>query len=242
MAAGEAPEVPSEGETLRAVEARQEALPRSFYARPATVVARDILGRLFVRSLPEATLVGRIVEAEAYQEDDPASHSFRGLTPRTRVMFGPPGHLYVYFTYGMHYCMNVVTGKDGDGSAVLLRAAEPLEGIEVMRQHRGVPVDRLLCSGPARLTQAFRIGREQNGVDLVTSGELFLAPGKRLSPSKLGNGPRIGIRSATERPWRFYELGNRHVSRGPRTSGGDARPIEPVKQKVRAKEKETERT
>ncbi|HEX2089808.1 MAG TPA: DNA-3-methyladenine glycosylase [Actinomycetota bacterium] len=194
-------------------------LPRSFYSRPATVVARDLLGRLLVRLLPEGTLVGRIVEAEAYQEDDPASHSFRGLTPRTEVMFGPPGHLYVYFTYGMHFCMNVVAGRNGEGSAVLLRAVEPLEGIELMRKHRAIGDDRLLCSGPGRLTQAFRIGRGQNGIDLVSGEEMFVAAGLPVVRSLVGEGPRVGIRSAMDRPWRLFEKGNPFVSRA-RVAGG----------------------
>ena len=212
MAIVEAQEVPSEREALTAPKLLRP-LPRSFYTRPATVVARDLLGRLLVRPLPEGTLVGRIVEAEAYQEDDPASHSFRGLTPRTEVMFGPPGHLYVYFTYGMHFCMNVVTGRNGEGSAVLLRAVEPVEGIELMRRHRAARDDRLLCSGPGRLTQAFRIGRAQNGIDLVSGDEMFIATGKPVLRSLVGEGPRIGIRSAMDRPWRLYEVGNPHVSR-----------------------------
>ncbi len=166
-----------------------------------------------VRPLHEGILVGRIVEAEAYQEDDPASHSFRGLTRRTEVMFGPPGHLYVYFTYGMHFCMNVVTGRSGEGSAVLLRAVEPIQGVELMREHRAVGDDRLLCSGPARLTQAFRIGRAQNGIDLVTGEDMFVAPGKPVFRSQIGESPRVGIRSATDRQWRLYEVGNPHVSR-----------------------------
>ena len=133
------------------------------------MVARDLLGRLLVRRLPEITLVARVVECEAYQEDDPASHSFRGVTTRTEVMFGPAGRLYVYFTYGMHFCMNVVTGDEGEGSAVLLRAAEPLEGLDWMRRCRRVVDPRLLCSGPGRLTQAFGIGREDNGMDLLSA-------------------------------------------------------------------------
>src|SRR6266511_3967496 len=124
-------------------------LPRSFYRRPSPEVAPDLLGRLLVRPVGDALLIARIVEAEAYQEDDPASHSFRGMTARTEVMFGPAGRLYVYFTYGMHFCMNVVTGREGEGSAVLLRAVEPLAGLEWMCHRRGVADPRLICSGPA---------------------------------------------------------------------------------------------
>ncbi|HEX2267556.1 MAG TPA: DNA-3-methyladenine glycosylase [Actinomycetota bacterium] len=217
MATVEAQEVPSKGEALTPRKLLRP-MPRSFYARPATVVARDLLGRLLVRPLPDGTLVGRIVEAGAYQEDDPASHSFRGLTPRTEVMFGPPGHLYVYFTYGMHFCMNVVTGRDGEGSAVLLRAVEPVEGIELMRKHRAVRDDRLLCSGPGRLTQAFLIGRAQNGIDLVKGEEMFVSAGEPMLRSQVGQGPRIGIRAATDRPWRLFENGSPFVSRA-RSSG-----------------------
>src|SRR5207245_6911408 len=113
-------------------------LPRSFYARPSLVVARDLIGRLLVRRLPTVTLIGRIVECEAYQEDDPASHSFRGMTNRTEVMFGPAGRLYVYFSYGMHFCMNVVPGDEGEGSAVLLRAGGPRAGPGWLRRCRRV--------------------------------------------------------------------------------------------------------
>ena len=193
------------------------------------VVAPDLLGRLLVRRLPEATLVGRIVECEAYQEEDPASHSFRGRTLRTDVMFGPPGHLYVYFTYGMHFCMNVVTGRDGEGSAVLLRAAEPVEGLDSMRQRRGAHDARLLCSGPGRLTQAYGIGRANNGMDLVSGRDLFIAGDAALSDDAVAAGPRIGIRSATERPWRFYEFESPYLSRLarvrpiPRGGGGSVR-------------------
>src|SRR5205823_1020186 len=150
---------------------------------PSPEVAHDLLGRLLVRAGSGGPLVGRIVECEAYQEDDPASHSFRGRTQRTEVMFGPPGHLYVYFTYGMHFCMNVVTGRDGEGSAVLLRAVEPMHGLDVMRARRGVDDPHRLCAGPARLAEAFAVARAENGQDLVEGSDLFVAPGQAI-PAK----------------------------------------------------------
>lgn len=190
-----------------------EPLPRAFYRRPAPLVASDLIGRLVVRPLPGVMVVGRIVEAEAYQEDDPASHSYRGVTARTAVMFGPPGHLYVYFSYGNHWCMNVVTGRDGEGSAVLLRAAEPLEGIEWMRAARGLHAVRDLCSGPGKLTQAFGITKAQNGLDLVAGQDLYVASGTRVPDEGIGVGPRVGISVATEKPWRFFVKDNPYVSR-----------------------------
>jgi DNA-3-methyladenine glycosylase len=178
-------------------------------------VAVDLLGRLLVRPAGdgEPELAGRVVECEAYQEGDPASHSYRGRTARTEVMFGPPGHLYVYFSYGMHYCCNVVTGCDGEGSAVLLRAVEPVEGIDEMRRRRGVQDVRLLCSGPGRLTQAFGLGRSHNGVDLVAGEDLFLAAGEPVEGSAVEAGPRVGVSVATEVPWRFSERGSAFVTR-----------------------------
>jgi DNA-3-methyladenine glycosylase len=208
VAAGKAPHLSQEGPRLI------EPLPRSFYARRSVEVARDLLGCTLVRDLPEGRVSGRIVECEAYEEGDPASHSFRGLTDRTAVMFGPPGHLYVYFSYGMHFCMNVVTGRDGEGSAVLLRAVEPLEGIELMRQRRGVVAPRVLCAGPGRLTQAYGVTRANNGTDLVSGGNLFVAEGARVAEEQAGVGPRIGITVATETPWRFYVVGSAYLSRG----------------------------
>jgi DNA-3-methyladenine glycosylase len=168
-------------------------------------VAPDLLGRSLVRRLDDGTrLVARIVETEAYEPEDPASHSFRGLTPRNAVMFGEPGHLYVYFTYGMHYCMNVVTGRNKDeGSAVLLRAAEPLVGIETMRVVRGKESVRELCAGPARLCQAFGVDRALDGVDLVTGRDLWIAEGTPVPAARIATGPRIGIRVGLEDPWRF---------------------------------------
>jgi DNA-3-methyladenine glycosylase len=199
-------------------------LDRSFFARPSAEVARDLLGRLLVRELSDGQrLVARIVETEAYQEDDPASHSFRGLTERTRVMFGPPGHLYVYFIYGMHFCMNVVTGRDGEGSAVLLRAAEPLEGLREMIRRRRVESGRLLCSGPGRLCEALGIGRSQNGTDLVGGRELRVVAGQPIADEEATSTPRVGVIAAHDKPWRFLVKGNPHVSRGPSLLRGSPR-------------------
>ena len=194
-------------------------LARAFYRRPSLEVAPDLLGRHLVRRLPDGrVLTVRIVETEAYREDDPASHSFRGRTPRTVVMFGPPGRLYVYFTYGMHFCMNVVTGPDGEGSAVLLRAAEPLSGIDEMARRRGLEAPGLLCSGPARLCQAVGVDRSLNGTDLVRGGDVWLVEGTPVPPSLVGRGPRVGIRVGVERRWRFFVLDDPYVSR-PRPLG-----------------------
>jgi DNA-3-methyladenine glycosylase len=188
-------------------------LPRSFYGRPSTEVAPDLLGRLLVRDLPGGgRLVARIVETEAYQEDDPASHSYRGRTSRTEVMFGRPGCLYVYFTYGMHHCMNVVTGRSGEGSAVLLRSAEPLEGLAEMARRRGTGDRRLLCSGPARLARAFGVTRLENGFDLVRGSNLFLLAGNPVASSRVERSPRVGISAGRERPWRFLVRGDPFVS------------------------------
>jgi DNA-3-methyladenine glycosylase len=174
-------------------------------------------------------LVARIVETEAYQEDDPASHSYRGQTARTEVMFGPPGHLYVYFSYGSHWCMNVVTGRTGEGSAVLLRAAEPLVGLEWMRAARGVEPIRDLCSGPGKLTQALGVTNMQNDLDLVSGVGLYLAAGQPVAAAGIGVGSRVGISVATEQPWRFYERGSPFVSR---VASSRRRPTARTKGKV----------
>ena len=177
-------------------------LPRVFFERPVVTVARDLLGRLLVHESPEGVTVGRIVETEAYRgADDPASHAYR-LTPRSRIMAGPPGIAYVYFTYGNHFCANVVADRKGTASAVLLRALEPVAGIDLMAARRGTSSPRLLASGPGRLTRAMGIDRRHNGWDL-TRPPLFIAdarPGRR----RIAAGPRIGIRRATNRPWRFF--------------------------------------
>ncbi|HJS27617.1 MAG TPA: DNA-3-methyladenine glycosylase [Actinomycetota bacterium] len=191
-------------------------LPRAFFGRPSTEVAPDLVGRILVRIFPDGMrLAARLVEVEAYEQGDPASHSFKGRpTPRTEVMFGPPGRLYVYFTYGQHFCSNVVTRESGVGSAVLLRAAEPLEGHELMSANRGTDVARLLCSGPARLTQAFNLGRRENGTDLVKDRALYLASGDPVARRAIARSTRVGVNVGVERRWRFFERGSPFVSPG----------------------------
>jgi DNA-3-methyladenine glycosylase len=187
-------------------------LPRSFYARPATEVAPDLLGHVLVRRLPDGTrLAARLVEVEAYEPDDPGSHAFRGMTARNEVMFGPPGHLYVYFTYGMHFCMNAVTRRAGEGSAVLLRAGEPLDGLDEMRAHRGRHRDLELCAGPGRFSQALAIARPENGVDLVAGDVAWVERGS--GAGEVGVGIRVGVHD-TSRSWRFWVEGSPYVSRG----------------------------
>jgi DNA-3-methyladenine glycosylase len=211
-------------------------LPRSFFARPATVVAPELLGRVVVRIMPDGTrLAARLVEVEAYEQGDPASHSYRGRpTPRTAVMFGPPGRLYVYFTYGRHFCSNVVTGLDGHGSAVLLRAAEPLEGLDIMASHRGMDGPGLLCSGPARFTQALAITRADDGTDLVRDDSLFLLSGAPLHGRAIARSTRVGVSVGIEPRWRYFERGSAFVSRRLRVHDDrDRRALFPLRPRTR---------
>ncbi len=185
-------------------------LPRTFFARGTLVVARDLLGCYLIHDQPQGRTVGRIVEVEAYRGPlDPASHAYR-RTPRSDVMWGPPGTAYVYFSYGNHACMNIVTEREGRPGAVLLRALEPVEGLPLMRRRRGTGDVRLLASGPGRLTRAMGITLAQNRADLVR-GPLFVTRGPR--PRTIAATARIGISVATEVPWRFVEQGSRFLSR-----------------------------
>ena len=190
-------------------------LPREFYAGPPDEAARRLLGCTLVRRSDTGVTAGRITETEAYSQDDPASHSFRGRSARTAVMFGPPGFAYVYFTYGMHYCFNAVVGEEGRGEAVLIRAVEPLVGLDEMRARRGQPdaPAALLCAGPARLCSAFGIGPELNREDLCTGETLWLCSGDIPDPARIVASPRIGITRAMDLLWRFTIRGDAFTSR-----------------------------
>ena len=188
-------------------------LPRSFYTRDTLTVARELLAKHLVRRVGESELVGRIVEVEAYGgADDPASHAYRGMTPRNQVMFGEGGFAYVYFTYGKHYCFNVTTEKEGVPGAVLIRALQSVSGIEMMQKNRGVKRLRDLTNGPGKLTQAMSITKEQNGLDLASSRELFIFKPRVKDDFEVASARRIGIRVGVEKPWRFY-IKNKFVSR-----------------------------
>jgi DNA-3-methyladenine glycosylase len=195
-------------------------LPRSFYARDPRELAPQLLNKLLVRRAAgtgSPRLSARIVEVEAYRgSDDAGSHAFRGMTPRTEVMFGPPGHLYVYFTYGMHWCANVVaSSRPGDAGAVLLRAAAPVAGLAVMRARRTkARTDRQLCAGPARLCQAFAITGIENGADLVR-GRITIVDDGTPPPTRPGVSTRIGLAPGRgdEHLWRFTVPGDPNLSR-----------------------------
>lgn len=183
--------------------------------RPLTLVDFLAASPELARCLIGSTLLldgvgGRIVETEAYDREDPASHSFCGPTPRNAVMFGPPGHAYVYRSYGIHWCLNLVCREAGHGAAVLIRALEPLAGLDLMRERRGLDDVRLLCAGPGRVGQALGVTREHNGLAIAAPRfELLPAAG----PVQVLCGPRIGISKAVDQPWRFGLAGSRFLSR-----------------------------
>ena len=199
-------------------------LPRSFFLRDTCAVAQDLLGCWLVRIREGVRLSGVIVETEAYVgEKDLACHARAGLTPRTEVMYGMGGFSYVYFTYGMHWLLNVTTEKEGFPAAVLIRALEPQEGVTVMRVRRGVYDLRSLCSGPARLAQALGIGKAENGLDLCSQRSgVWLEDGLKISREQIVSGPRVGISRTPEpwrsKPWRYFVQGNSFVSKDPTTS------------------------
>jgi DNA-3-methyladenine glycosylase len=179
---------------------------REFFARSVHEVAPELIGvTLLVNGIG-----GPIVEVEAYDAEDPAAHGFRGRTPRNASMFGPPGHAYVYRSYGIHWCLNLVCEEEGNAAAVLIRALEPVEGIDVMRERRGLDDLRLLCAGPGRLCQALAVTREHDGLPLdAPPFELRAA----ATPAEVLAGTRIGISVAAELPWRYAAAGSRYLSR-----------------------------
>ena len=196
-------------------------LPREFYAQPVLTVARQCIGKILVHRTPEGEAAGRIVEAEAYRGPlDLAAHSRRGLhTKRTTAMFGPPGHAYVYLLYGLSWAMNMVVASEGRPHAVLIRALEPVRGLELMTRRRNKPAtSRELSNGPGKLTSALGITGADYGRDLC-GDELFLEDDATIARGKIGRSPRINVDYAGEwaaLPWRFYERGNRYVSVRPR--------------------------
>lgn len=194
-------------------------LSKSFYRRELLDVAQELLGKIFVKVDGKKHLSGKIVEVEAYHGDcDEAAHSFAGITQRTKIMFEAGGYLYVYFTYGVHHCCNVVTGKKGQGTAVLIRAVEPVTGIEKMIENRfGRKLKNEkemfnLTSGPAKVCQAFDIDRKLSGTDL-TENKLFILNGEKISSDDIGISKRIGITKSVDLPWRFFIKNSAYLSR-----------------------------
>jgi DNA-3-methyladenine glycosylase len=196
-----------------------DPIRRAFFNRPCLEVARDLVGSILLRRLADGTrLAGRLVEVEAYLGDgsDPGAHSHRGPTPRNRSMFGPPGRLYVYRSYGIHACANVVCEREGSAAGVLLRALEPLEGIDTMRRNRGLAGDRPgppIASGPGRLCQAFALGLEHDGASLLRGDLQLRWAGQEMEPLRVERGRRVGLNRGAELPHRFYAPDNPWVSR-----------------------------
>lgn len=186
-------------------------LPEDFYLRDAARVAPELLGKVLVHETGAGRIAGTIVEAEAYlSRDDPGCHAARGKTKRNASMFSRGGRAYVYLIYGMYHCFNVVTGREGEGEAVLIRAAAPLEGVSLMAANRGRRDPRTLCSGPGRLCRAFGIDLALNGCSL-REGPLFIAGGEK--PSRIAVSPRIGLNRGREKLLRFYAAGSPYISR-----------------------------
>jgi DNA-3-methyladenine glycosylase len=188
-------------------------LPQAFYEQKTVTVARQLLGKVLVRKIGRKQLSAMIVETEAYLQDDPASHSYRGLTPRCAPMFGPAGRAYVYFTYGMYHCFNVVTEKEGYGGAVLIRALEPLTGITEMQKNRDKEKLRDLASGPGKLCIALGITKQENQKDLCRKKDLYIVDQPlQIKPQDIVQTTRIGISDARHFKYRFYLKGNSFVS------------------------------
>ncbi len=191
----------------------QQRLSASFYNRNTLTVAKELLGKLLVSRTRDGDIVARITEVEAYRgSDDPASHAYKKQTPRNRLMFGPAGFAYIYFVYGNHYCLNVTTEKEGSPGAVLIRSVDIVEGIKLAQRNRTTRSIRNLSNGPGKLTQALRIGKRQNGLDLVKSTDLFICSPLRREHLEIAVSTRVGVRSGCDKLWRFYLKKNEPMS------------------------------
>jgi len=188
-------------------------VPRPLTATDFLADAPSVAQALIGTTLLVDGIGGLIVETEAYDRSDPASHSHRGQTPRNAIMFGPPGRAYVYLSYGIHWCLNFVCRETGHGAGVLIRSVQPLQGLEIMRRRRGVQDERLLCAGPGRVGQALAIGPAHNGLPLNAPPFAVLAPPADAPVVQIVSGPRIGISKAVDLPWRFGLAGSRYLSR-----------------------------
>jgi len=188
-----------------------DKLSESFFKKKAEYLARDLLGCYLVHETPEGTTSGIIVETEAYHQDDEASHAYVGETARNAAMFGPAGHAYIYFTYGMHWCFNVTADNKGIGAGALIRALQPIGGIDLMKKRRNKTEIKDLCSGPSKLVQAMGITKSDYGRALF-EGSLFIT-GREQQKIEIVSGPRIGIKRAVNKPWRFWIKGSNFVSR-----------------------------
>lgn len=189
-----------------------KAIGQAFYARATSVVARDLLGKVLVRRTKGQTLSGRIVETEAYTSDDPASHAFRGRTDRNRALFGEVGRAYIYQTHGLNFCLNVVAKRGKPAGGVLIRAIEPLEGVDWMRRARKQAAARRLARGPGNLTRAMRIDMRLYGTDLTKGGPLFIADDGGAKP-KVRRTVRVGVTAAHDKRWRFVVDGSPFITK-----------------------------
>lgn len=211
--------LPQHAPTQPLAASQHAPMPAALLRGEARRVARRLLGALLVDATAEESVVARIVETEAYSARDPASHSYRGRTPRTEAMFGRAGLAYVYRSYGLHWCINVSCGEEGDGAAVLLRALEPIAGLAVMQRRRALPASAppaRLCRGPGNLAQAMGVTLAYTGLDLLDpAGPLRMVRGATQPPAGVRCGPRVGITRAVDKAWRYYLAGNANVS-GPR--------------------------
>jgi len=188
-------------------------LKRDFFDRNTVVVAKELLGKILVRKVNGKKVSGMIVETEAYRGDkDAGSHAYKKITPRNKIMFGPPGYSYVYFCYGNHYLLNIVTEGKGSPGAVLIRALEPLSNLKEMIKRRKIVDKYKLTNGPGKLTQAFAIRKNENGMDIIKSRELFIVDSNNVRKFKIISTSRVGIKQGTEKKWRFYIKGNKYIS------------------------------